>query len=105
MMLRVHLSPDDIVNNARKNFGGFEATQHLITNHIVEPVNNEATCHAHVRAYHFLSNDKVKPQLEIGGYYTSKLVRTETWKIKEWKFSVFWTSGDLELFELAKKHS
>ena len=99
------LSPDDIVNNARKNFSGFEATQHLITNHIVEVAGEKASCHAHVRAYHFLPNDKVKPRLEIGGYYTAKLVHLEEdWKIKQWKFSVLWISGDEELFELAKEN-
>ena len=99
------LSSDDILNNARKNFDGFKATQHLITNHIVEITGDRATCHAHVRAYHFLPNDKVKPRLEIGGYYTASLVRDrENWKIKQWKFSVLWTEGDVELFELAKEN-
>lgn len=51
------LQPDDIVSTARRDLGGFQATQHMITNHQVEVLNDAATCYAHVRAQHFLPND------------------------------------------------
>lgn len=97
------LHPDDIVDTARKDLSGFQATQHLITNHQVELFDNAATCHAHVRAQHFLPNEQGDPLFEMGGYYTAELVRTESdWQIKRWKFSVLWSCGNQELFSIAR---
>lgn len=72
------LQPDDIVSTARRDLGGFQATQHMITNHQVEVLNDAATCYAHVRAQHFLPNDLGEPTFEMGGYYTVGLVRTDS---------------------------
>lgn len=84
------LKPQDIVNNARNDLGGFQATQHMITNHHIKFANNnDATCQAHVRAFHYLPGEPGKDILEMGGYYTAGLIRTDsTWKIKRWKFNV-----------------
>ena len=94
----------EIAQNARKNFSGFQATQHLITNHQIELAStNEANCKAYVRAMHVLPNDEVEPMLEIGGCYIAKLIETDShWKITSWKFELFWSQGDFALFELAK---
>ena len=98
------LQPDDITNTARKDLGGFNVTQHVITNHLIEIDNDTATCNAHVRAMHLLLNEKIEPLLEIGGYYTAELIRVNSnWKIKSWKFSILWSRGDFELFEMAKR--
>ena len=98
------LPPDKIANTAEQDLGGFQTTQHMITNHIIELSDNEATCTAHVRAQHFLPNDRFDPMLQIGGYYNAKLIPLESnWKIQGWKFTILWSIGSLELFELAKK--
>ena len=99
------LCPEDIVDHARQDLGGFQTTQHQITNHLIELNGDEAMCQAHVRAYHFLPNDQGGSALEMGGYYTAKLIRMENWKIKSWQFSVLWSHGNQQLFELAKKSS
>ncbi|MBE9169546.1 nuclear transport factor 2 family protein [Pleurocapsales cyanobacterium LEGE 06147] len=97
------LQPEEIVNTARQDLSGFQATQHLITNHAVEILDDSATCLAHVRAMHFLPNDQGDSTFEMGGYYTAGLVRSESdWKIRRWKFSVLWSSGNRDLFRLAK---
>ena len=99
------LSADEIVNTARQDLGGFQTTQHLISNHLIEVKNDTATANAHVRAMHFLPNEVKDPLLEMGGYYTASLVLMDSnWKIKSWKFDILWSRGDLELFELAKKN-
>ena len=96
--------PAEITDNARKNFGGFEATQHLITNHQIEPSIDTAKCKAYVRAMHVLPNEEVESMLEIGGCYLAELIKTDSdWKIESWKFELFWSKGDFALFELAKK--
>jgi len=98
------LPPDIITNTAKNDLGGFQTTQHMITNHVIELADGEATCTAHVRAQHFLPNDRFEPMLQIGGYYNARLVSRESdWKIKGWKFTILWSIGSLELFELAKQ--
>lgn len=98
------LHPDDITKTARNDLGGFQATQHVITNHQVQLSGDKATCLAHVRAMHFLPNDKTTSLLETGGYYNASLVRSDSdWKIQSWKFTILWSNGDLELFALAKE--
>lgn len=98
------LTPDEIAKTAEQDLGGFQTTQHIITNHIVELSDNEATCTAHVRAQHFLPNDRFDSILQIGGYYNARLIPVESnWKIKGWKFTILWSIGSLELFELSKK--
>lgn len=99
------LQADDIANTARQDLGGFQMTQHVITNHLIEINNDTATCNAHVRAMHFLPATDKESLLEIGGYYDAELIRTDTdWKIESWKFTILWSRGDLELFELAKRN-
>lgn len=99
------LHPDDITKTARQDLGGFQATQHVITNHQVQLSTDNATCRAHVRAMHFLSNNKSESMLEIGGYYQAGLVRIDSnWKIQSWKFTILWSNGDLKLFDRAKEN-
>lgn len=99
------LKPQNIVNNARNDLGGFQATQHMITNHHIKFANNnDATCQAHVRAFHYLPGEPGKDILEMGGYYTSGLIRTDsTWKIKRWKFNVLWSRGNQQIFDVARQ--
>ena len=97
------LHPADIANTARSDLGGFQTTQHVITNHLVQVQDNNASCQAHVRAMHFLPN-KGESMLEMGGHYKAGLVRIENdWKIKGWKFTILWSRGNEQLFELAKQ--
>ncbi|MBD1848021.1 nuclear transport factor 2 family protein [Cyanobacteria bacterium FACHB-63] len=51
-----NVKPEQIVNDARRDLGKFQATQHAITNHHIRHSGNSATCQAHVRAVHFLPN-------------------------------------------------
>ena len=100
-----NLKPKDIVNNARNDLGGFQATQHMITNHHIKFSNNhDATCQAHVRAFHYLPGEPGKDILEMGGHYTAGLIRTgSTWKIKRWKFTVLWSRGNQQIFDVARE--
>ena len=78
-------------------------TQHYISNFDISVEGDNATCQAHVRAMHFLPNEG-ESMLEMGGYYEAKLVRiAQDWKIKSWKFTILWSRGNEELFELSKK--
>ena len=66
---------------------GFEATQHIITNHRISIEGDQATCVAYVQATH-QNPDSV---WTVAGYYTNKLVRTaEGWKINRLKLTPMW---------------
>ena len=98
------LKPEQIANTASNDLGGFQTTQHVITNHLVKLSGDTAVCKAQVRAMHLLPNEDFEPMLEIGGYYIAGLSRINSnWKIESWKFIILWSKGDLKLFDLAKK--
>lgn len=99
-----NFKPEEIVNDARRDLEGFQATQHVITNHQVKLSGNSATCQAHVRAMHFLPNKQGDASFEMGGYYTIGLIRNAPdWKIKQWRFAVLWSRGNGDLFRLARE--
>jgi len=65
----------------------FEATQHIITNHVITIDGDHATCIAYVQAKHY----KPESIWTVQGYYTNKLVKTaEGWKISRLKLTPMW---------------
>jgi hypothetical protein len=106
-------SADEFVAGVRQTNGGFDATQHLVTNHRVERLADaEAWCSAEVRAQHWFAPPtlaSLRPDAgpitwcELGGHYTGALVRDgDQWRIRRWTFTVRWRTGDESLFELAR---
>jgi hypothetical protein len=100
----------------RASNGGFEATQHLSTNHVVTfGSDDEATCVSYVQAQHWFGSDRLaelgRPSRQpswctLGGFYTNSLVRTdEGWRIHRCQLTVTWVSGDRSVFELARSSS
>ena len=52
----------------------------------------------------YVKRDIGESMLEMGGHYMAKLVRVkDNWKIKGWKFTILWSRGNEQLFELAKQ--
>jgi len=84
------VSADVWADQALSLVGNFEATQHIITNHVITIAGDRATCVAYVQAQHY------NPQnmYTVGGYYTNTLVRTpQGWKISKLKLSPTWTQN------------
>jgi hypothetical protein len=84
----VRLSADVWVEQAISLVSSFEATQHMMTNHVITIEGDRATCTAYVQAQHY------NPQntYTVGGYYTNTLVRTPRgWKISKLKLTPLWT--------------
>lgn len=103
------LSPADIREGATVELGGFDHTQHAITNHVVTLDGDRARCEAHMRAMHVLHDRPAglvtdgDPLFENGGHYSAELVRREGgWRIAAWTFTVYWSRGNGGLFQAAR---
>jgi hypothetical protein len=79
--------------------GGMAAlpvTQHLIGNHLIEIIGDEAHLTCYLRAMHFSGTQfPGSAPYEVGGYYRHLLVRTPAgWKIRKWTLTRTWETGD-----------
>jgi 3-phenylpropionate/cinnamic acid dioxygenase small subunit len=68
------------------------ATQHLVTNHVIEISGDTATARSYAHAMHVSATGA---QFVIAGAYEDELVRTsDGWRIRHRKFPISWWSGD-----------
>lgn len=97
-------SAEDFVARARSVASGFTATHHLTSNLVVDlhPGTGEATCHAHVLAYHHLADapDPDDAICVMRGTWTLDLRKTGTrWLVEQ--FTVVRTApleGNADLY-------
>lgn len=99
---RARMAADDWVRGVREGLSGFDATQHLTANHLVELDGDDACCTADVQASHVLDGRRAV----IGGWYDTRLRRSaEGWRIAAHTLHVTWREGPQELFaEAARRH-
>lgn len=89
------ISADEWVERWRPVFEGYDATQHISSNHTFDIRGDEATCVSYMRARHVVHTDDGDQQQTVGGYYTNELVRTpEGWKLRKVTLTGTWTDGD-----------
>ena len=92
------------VARVRSLIPGFDATQHLSSNHdITIATDGNATCVSAMQATHVL-DDSIAV---LGGFYTNQLVRAadRTWRIESCTLTVTWRTGDQRLFALARERA
>ncbi|MGW0659536.1 nuclear transport factor 2 family protein [Streptodolium elevatio] len=82
--------------------GGFDATQHLITNHMVDVTGDSAVCTAAFQATHRLANPFGAPLWTLGGDYRFDLARSgDGWRITGVVMTATWADGNKDLATLA----
>ncbi|MBB5080451.1 nuclear transport factor 2 family protein [Nonomuraea endophytica] len=96
------LTPAQIVGAWSGLLGAFDATQHLVTNHLVTVDDNTAVCTASFQATHRLANPYGSPLWTLGGTYRFDLVRSDSaWKINGVVMTATWADGNKDLLALA----
>lgn len=83
---------DEWVAKALDLVSNYEATQHIISNHVIEIDRDTATGTAYLQAQHF--NREAGKSLLLGGYYANEFTRTkEGWRISKLVLKSTWTQG------------
>ena len=91
-------------------FTGLDATQHTMSNPLVEIDGAEARCRVYMQAAHFLWRDDLEAmtgrtdsEFTIGGYYDDHLVRgdDDRWRIDAVRLTVWWRRGNEAIMKLA----
>ena len=100
----VRMKADDLVASAEELFAGFSATQHTMTNPIVEINGDRATCRMYIEAAHSMEPDPLADWFVMGGHYEDALVRSsDGWVLSGVTMKLRWTRGDREIMRTAIK--
>jgi 3-phenylpropionate/cinnamic acid dioxygenase small subunit len=92
-------SADEWLASVRDTLAPFDATSHMLTNHVITLDGNEATLVAHMVALHYFEGEVQ----ELGGFYTHRLRREgDDWKIFRCRLVITWERGSRDLFARAK---
>jgi hypothetical protein len=85
----------DLLAQWRDTLGGFDATQHLITNVAVDGSGDEASTLSHVRATHWVGGRS----WTVGGVYSHRLVRSPAgWQVTYMALRKAYEEGDRSVF-------
>ncbi|MEM1436555.1 MAG: nuclear transport factor 2 family protein [Pseudomonadota bacterium] len=96
------VTADDWVRGVQPLFEGLDATQHSLSNPLVEVDGDRARCRMYMQAEHFLTHGQGDPSYAIGGYYDDQLIRTEAgWLITGVTLNVLWHRGNRHIMSLA----
>ena len=98
------MAADAWVAGLRPQFTGLSATQHVMTNPLLEVHGGEAQLRMYMKAEHFLTEGDVQGEFAIGGYYDDKVIHTpQGWKIAAVTLTVWWRRGDPRIMEAARQ--
>jgi SnoaL-like domain len=99
----VTMAADDWVTRVQPLFAGLAATQHMMSNPLVDLTGDSAQITMYVRAHHVLDPADPESYYTIGGYYRNGLVRERGhWKLVRVNLNVTWRLGHPEIMEAAR---
>lgn len=97
------MTADEWVAGCKIVFSGLDATQHVMTNPIVDRDGDRARLRMYMKAEHFLMNRDGGDDFALGGYYDDRLVKTgEGWRIEAVTLNVFWNRGNRAIMDQAR---
>ena len=100
------IKADDLIEQWKGFLGSMEATQHMITNHVIDLNGDRATCRAHFRAQHILANRNGGDRWMPSGTYLFELEKIgDDWKIERITLKMLWAQGNQNLLSLANEKS
>ena len=105
---------DEWIGGVTPLFTGLDATQHSMSNPIVELAADQrsARCRVYMQAAHFLWRDDLEqqtgsadPEFTIGGFYDDHLLLGDgdTWRIDAVTLTVWWRRGNQGIMRLARQ--
>jgi len=98
------VEPAQIARAWQASLGGLDATQHLISNHLVDidDAGVAAAATAQFVATHLLDNPHGSSTWTLGGHYRWTLRRIAgTWKIDSMTMTATWATGNQQIMTLA----
>jgi hypothetical protein len=97
------IAADDWVAGLKPLFAGLAATQHMMSNPLVEIEDDSAWITMSVHAHHVFDPDDPDSYYTVGGYYRNRLVRVGgNWKLVRVNLNVTWRLGDPEIMDAAR---
>jgi hypothetical protein len=100
------MSADQWVAAVRPQMVGLSATQHSMTNPLVEVTRDLATCRMYMQAHHVYRSDDQDSWFTIGGYYDDTLFRSADgptgWLLSGVTLTVLWRRGDPAIMPAAR---
>jgi SnoaL-like domain len=98
------MSADVWVQRLQKQFTGLAATQHTMTNPLIDFIDaDHARCRMYMQAHHVLDPNDPASWYTIGGYYDDVLIRESgTWHIAAVTLNVLWQRGDASIMVKAR---
>jgi SnoaL-like domain len=92
----------DLIEKWRGNREGLAATQHMVSNQLVDVTGDTAVVTAMFQATHVLPNPYGGPTWTLGGRYTYGLIRQpEGWRINSITMNIMWAEGNRHIRDLA----
>jgi hypothetical protein len=106
---------DDWTSSVRATIDGFDATQHLMSNHVVlDHDTDHVTMVNEVHAQHWISATTMRELgradeagwVVVGGHYTNRYrCFADRWRIERCTLTVRWRTGDVGLFAVARERA